>query len=86
MCLKGQGGRGKGKNTSTFSPQGDESAGKVVWMSLWVDSVDDVHSQCIDNRIEVTFEPTDMPWNVREMQIRHPDGHVFRVSYAIERD
>ena len=86
MCLNGQGGRGKGKNTGTFGPQGDESADKGVWMSLWVDSVDDVHSQCIDNRIEVTFEPTDMPWNVREMQIRHPDGHVFRVSYAIERD
>jgi hypothetical protein len=30
------------------------------------------------------FEPADMPWNVREMHIRHPDGHVFRVSQGIE--
>jgi hypothetical protein len=24
------------------------------------------------------------PWNVREMHIRHPDGHVFRISKGIE--
>src|SRR5881396_1649292 len=31
----------------------------------------------------VTFPPTDMPWNVREMHLRHTDGHVFRVSKGI---
>jgi hypothetical protein len=25
-----------------------------------------------------------MPWNVREMHLRHPDGHVFRVSEGLE--
>jgi len=25
-----------------------------------------------------------MPWNVREMHVRHPDGHVFRVGKGIE--
>jgi hypothetical protein len=25
-----------------------------------------------------------MPWNVREMHVRHPDGHIFRFSQAIE--
>jgi len=25
-----------------------------------------------------------MPWNVREMHLRHPDGHVFRVGRGIE--
>jgi hypothetical protein len=24
-----------------------------------------------------------MPWGVREMHVRHPDGHVFRVSQGI---
>jgi hypothetical protein len=28
--------------------------------------------------------PTDMPWNVREMHRRHPDGHVFRVGRGFE--
>lgn len=23
-------------------------------------------------------------WNVREMHVRHPDGHVFRISRGIE--
>ena len=35
--------------------------------------------------LDVTFPPTDMPWNVREMHIRHPDGHVFRISKGFER-
>jgi len=35
-------------------------------------------------RLEVTFPPTDMPWNVREMHLRHPDGHVFRVGRGFE--
>jgi hypothetical protein len=26
----------------------------------------------------------DMPWNVREMHVRHPDGHVFRISQGLE--
>jgi hypothetical protein len=24
-----------------------------------------------------------MPWCVREMHVRHPDGHVFRISQGI---
>ncbi|MBZ5599153.1 MAG: bleomycin resistance family protein [Acidobacteriia bacterium] len=29
-------------------------------------------------------EEGDMPWNVREMHLRHPDGHVFRVGRGFE--
>jgi uncharacterized glyoxalase superfamily protein PhnB len=54
-------------------------------MSVWVDDVDEVHRQCVASGRNVTFEPTDMPWNVREMHVRHPDGHVFRVSKGTER-
>ena len=25
----------------------------------------------------------DMPWHIREMHLRHPDSHVFRVSQGI---
>ncbi|MGI8958434.1 MAG: hypothetical protein ACR2IV_01470 [Bryobacteraceae bacterium] len=34
--------------------------------------------------LDVTFPPTDMPWNVREMHVRYPYGHVFRVSKGKE--
>lgn len=84
LCLDGQGGRGRGAQSSTFGTRGDEAADKGVWMSIWVDDVDEVHRRCVSEGIEVTFEPADMPWNVREMHIRHPDGHVFRISRGTE--
>jgi len=84
LCQDGQGGRGKGSQTSTFESDGTGTTDKGVWMSWWVDDVDAVHQQCINNEIEITYPPTNMPWNVREMHIRHPDGHVFRVGKGIE--
>jgi catechol 2,3-dioxygenase-like lactoylglutathione lyase family enzyme len=84
LCQNGQGGRGKSNRPMTFGPQSDESAEKAVWMSVWVDDVDAIHERCREHGLEVTWPPTDMPWNVREMHVRHPDGHVFRVSQGIE--
>ncbi|HEX5726320.1 MAG TPA: bleomycin resistance family protein [Longimicrobiaceae bacterium] len=68
LCLNGQGGR---------DDQG-------TWMSLWVDDVDAVHRHCLAQGLEITWPPTDMPWNVREMHVRHPDGHVFRITQGLE--
>jgi Glyoxalase/Bleomycin resistance protein/Dioxygenase superfamily len=84
LCQGGQGGRGRGANTTTFVAAGDEQADKGVWMSIFVDDVDAVHRQCMAEGLDVTLAPTDMPWNVREMHVRHPDGHVFRVGKDIE--
>ena len=81
LCHDGQGGRGKGTNTETFTADDND---KGVWMSIWVDDVDAIHQHCLANDIEVTMPPTDEPWNVRELHIRHPDGHVFRISKGIE--
>jgi predicted enzyme related to lactoylglutathione lyase len=83
LCENGQGGRGKSSLGSTFGPEGNDAADKGVWMSIWVDDVDAVHEQCLANGLEVTWPPTDMPWNVREMHVRHPDGHVFRIGRGI---
>ena len=83
LCRGGQGSRGKGTNVSTFGPSGDETADKGVWMSVWVDDVDEVHKNCVAAGVEVVFPPTNMPWNAREMHVRHPDGHVFRISKDI---
>ena len=80
LCQGAQGGRGRGANTTTFQQDGDEEGDKGVWMSVWVDDVDEMHKHCVAAGLEVTFPPTDMPWNVREMHLRHPDGHVFRVG------
>jgi hypothetical protein len=84
LCHGAQGGRGKGTNTTTFTKDDDGAADKGAWMSVFVDDVDAVHKQCLAAGLDVTFPPTNMPWNVREMHVRHPDGHVFRVGTGIE--
>jgi hypothetical protein len=84
LCVNGQGGRGKADAPARNGF--NESNNKGVWMSAWVDDVDAVHRQCVQNGIEVLLEPTDMEWNVREMHIQHPDGHIFRVGKGFEEE
>jgi len=82
LCLNGQGGRGKSPLPTTRGDDDGEDQG--VWMSIWVDDVDAVHRRCLEQGLEVTWPPTDEPWGVREMHVRHPDGHVFRISKGIQ--
>ncbi len=84
LCQGAQGGRGRGPNRMTFGPEGDETGDKGVWMSIWVDDVDALYQHCLAQGIEVTWPPTDHPWHVREMHVRHPDGHVLRISKRLE--
>jgi len=82
LCEGAQGGRGKSPLPTTRGS--GEDADKGVWMSIWVDDVDAVYRHCLDEGLEVTCPPTDEPWGVREMHVRHPDGHVFRISRGID--
>ena len=84
LCQGAQGGRGKGSNTTTFANDGDEAEDKGVWMSVWVEDVDAVHQECVAAGLDITMPPTNEPWSVREMHLRHPDGHVFRVSKGLD--
>ena len=86
LCLGAQGGRGRSPVKSTFGPDGDSAADKGVWMSLWVDDVDKVHAKCVELGYDVAWPPTSMEWGVREMHLRHPDGHVFRISTRAAED
>ena len=84
FAREGRGAAAAGQNTTTFQQDGDENRDKGVWLSVWVDDVDGMHKQCVAAGLEITFPPTDVPWNVREMHLRHPDGHVFRVGRGFE--
>ncbi len=84
LCVDGQGGRGRGTNVTTFGPGNTESADKGVWMSMFVEDVDAIHRRCMAAGLDVTWPPTDMEWGVREMHVRHPDGHVIRVSQGLD--
>ncbi len=71
LCRECQGGR---------ATSADDGVDSGVWMTVWVDDVDEVHRSCLNQGLDVIHPPTDEPWGVREMHLRHPDGHVFRIS------
>jgi len=71
LCLNAQRSRG--------TEGGIGSGGQGVWLSVWVD-VDLVHEVRVREGLEVLRPPRDEAWGPREMQLRHPDGHVFRFS------
>jgi catechol 2,3-dioxygenase-like lactoylglutathione lyase family enzyme len=83
LCWDGQGGRGRGANTATGGPGADQQADKGAWVAIWVDDVDAVHERCVTEGLDITHPPTDEPWGVRECHVRHPDGHVFRISRGL---
>jgi catechol 2,3-dioxygenase-like lactoylglutathione lyase family enzyme len=69
LCVDAQGGRGTGSG---------------MWIAIFVDDVDAVHARCMQERLEVLYGPEDEPWGIREMHVRHPDGHVFRIGHGLE--
>ncbi len=81
LCCGAQGARG------TIRPRhagDDETDG--VWMSWWLGSLaalDALHATALRLGLDVTMSPTDKPWGLREFHLRHPDGHMFRVSAGL---
>ena len=81
LCRGAQGSRG---SIMAKFPGDDETDG--VWMSWWVNSpaeVDVLHDTALQQGMIVTYPPTNEPWGVREFHLRHPDGHMFRVSAGL---
>ena len=58
LCQDGQGGRGIGTNKSTFT---DDDNDKGCWMSIWVDDVDAVHQNCIEQTSRSQCRPPTCP-------------------------
>jgi uncharacterized glyoxalase superfamily protein PhnB len=84
LCQDAQGGRGRSPVVFTLGPTREYAGDKGVWISVWVDDVDEVHRHCMEQGLEIAWPPADMEWGAREMHVRHPDGHVFRVSQEVE--
>ena len=82
LCRDAQGSRGRGTNVQT-GPGADQRADKGAWVLIWVDDVDAIHARCVSEQLDVTHPPTTEPWGIREMHVRHPDGHVFRISQRV---
>ena len=61
---------------------GGQGAGGV-WMSWFLpghEELDAAYARARELGYEITQEPRDEPWRIREFHLRHPDGHVFRVG------
>lgn len=82
LCVNGQGSRG----FDSSAKGGAEESARGVWLCLNVPDVDEVHRHCQAQGIPVTCAPADMPWNMREMLVIHPDGHVFRIGTPLEEE
>jgi catechol 2,3-dioxygenase-like lactoylglutathione lyase family enzyme len=85
LCQDGQGGRGSAKNESRTRPPEklDQTDDQGVWLFIDVDDADAVHARCIEHGLDVVIPPTDRRWGSREMLLRHPDGHNFRIAHGI---
>jgi hypothetical protein len=75
---------GNGQSEIFLSANGQGARG--FWMTVWVADVDAVYEVCQAEGLDVLRPPRDEPWGVRELHLRHPDGHVFRVSRGVGHD
>ena len=71
---------GQGLRDARPVGSGDGEDFGAVWMSWWVEDTDAAHADAIKAKVQIVRPPENKPWGVREFLIRHPDGHVFRVS------
>ena len=81
LCRDGQGSRGGPAPRHTTD---DDTGG--VWMSWWLQEPNDVDKAFALAKslgFDAPAPPRDEPWGVREFLLRHPDGHVFRVSSGL---
>jgi catechol 2,3-dioxygenase-like lactoylglutathione lyase family enzyme len=46
--------------------------------------IDSIHARAQQSGVVVIAPPADMPWNAREVHVRHPDGHTLRIGAQIE--
>ncbi len=84
LCLDCQGSRGGNTARDT-----ERSVSEGVWMSWWLESpeaVDAFYNLSVKQGCTIIRPPADMPWNVREFHLRHPDGHTFRVSAGLREE
>ena len=61
----------------------DDQGARGVWLSWFLPSREELeaaHSRAVELDYEITQDPTDEPWGMREFHLRHLDGHMFRLS------
>ena len=55
--------------------------GPGTWLSLVVDDVDEYYDLVKDSGAKILIGPETKEWNMREMLIECPDGHIVRIGH-----
>jgi len=59
----------------------DNQGGPGTWLSLMVTNVDDYYELIKDSGAKITSPPETKSWNMREMLVECPDGHMIRIGH-----
>lgn len=57
-----------------------------TWLAINVDDIDEYYETIKSAEATILSTPEDKPWNMREMLVRDPDGHIIRFGKRINDD
>lgn len=57
-----------------------------TWIAIVVDDVDEYYKIIKDKGAKITSQPENKEWNMREMLVEDPDGHMIRFGQRIDCD
>lgn len=55
-----------------------------TWFCMIVEDVDAYYEQIKANGATILSAPANKPWQMREMFVQDPDGHILRIGHQIE--
>lgn len=55
-----------------------------TWLAVIVDEVDTYYEQLKGRGADIITPPVRREWNMREMLVKDPDGHLIRFGHRIE--
>lgn len=57
-----------------------------TWLCIVLDDVDAYYEQIKEKGAEILAPPVSREWNMREMLVKDPDGHMIRFGHRTECD
>ena len=57
-----------------------------TWLCVMVDNVDVYYENIKAKGADIVAPPESREWNIREMLVKDPDGHIIRFGHRIECD
>lgn len=54
-----------------------------TWLSIFMVEVDAYHERIASLGADIVQPPRDMPWGMREMEVRDPNQHIIRFGHGI---